>query len=206
MLTTQDVGSLFIPSSPVTAPRQRFRVPIRGTNCIRLISRIRSRIQQESCMELVELLQFTSRSDVTEAKDKIFALLGIADPASQNSLSRMYNKEVREIYVLATRHLLSQQEPSRVLHHAGIGHHRITTGLPSWAVDWNSTSPLRNFWRSPERVPYRASGASLWQFSTHPTIPIIEIKDNTSMRLNQVWRYSGPIGFCRFVPGVWNGR
>ena len=49
MLTTQDVGSLFIPSTPVTAPRQRLRIPIRGTDCIRLISRIRSRIQQESC-------------------------------------------------------------------------------------------------------------------------------------------------------------
>jgi hypothetical protein len=91
-------------------------------------------------MELVELLQSTSRSDVTEAKDKIFALLGIADPAVQNSLSRIYNKEVQEIYVLATRHLLSQQGPSRVLHRAGIGHHRITKGLPSWAVDWNSAS------------------------------------------------------------------
>jgi hypothetical protein len=92
MLTTQDVGSLFIPSTPVTAPRQRLRVPIRGTDCIRLISRIRSTVQRESCMELVELLQSTSRSDVTEAKDKIFALLGIADPAAQNSLSRIYNK------------------------------------------------------------------------------------------------------------------
>jgi hypothetical protein len=127
-------------------------------------------------MELVELLQSTSRSDVTEAKDKIFALLGIADPAVQNSLSRIYNKEVQEIYVLATRHLLSQQGPSRVLHRAGIGLHRITKDLPSWAVDWNSASPPRNFWRSPERVPYRASGASVLQFSTHPTIPIIEIR------------------------------
>jgi hypothetical protein len=142
-------------------------------------------------MELVELLQSTSRSDVTEAKDKIFALLGIADPAAQNSLSRIYNKEVQEIYVLATRHSLSQPEPSRVLHRAGIGHHRITTGLPSWAVDWNSASPPRNFWRSPERAPYRASGASVLQISTHSTIPIIEIRGQCIDEIERCGRVMG---------------
>jgi hypothetical protein len=31
-------------------------------------------------------------------------------------------------------------------------------------------------------------------------------KECSKMGFTQAWRYSGPIGFCRFVPGVWNGR
>ncbi len=188
MLHTQDVGGLFIVSSVVAPPRT---MPFRGAGCIRSISRIRSTIERQSSMELIELLYYSAKSDATLAKDKIFALLGMADTATQLALSGMYRREVQDTFVAATRFLFSQRDPLRVLYHAGIGHPRKTPGLPSWTVDWSSPSGSRNFWSIPELLPYRASGASVLQLSVHPTLPLIEIRgqriDEMGERYGRVW-------------------
>ncbi|PMD14705.1 HET-domain-containing protein [Hyaloscypha hepaticicola] len=188
MLHTQDVGGLFIVSSIVAPPRT---MPFRGAGCIRSISRIRSTIKQQSGMELIELLYYSAKSDSTLAKDKIFALLGMADTAAQSALSGMYRRKVQDIFVAATCFLFSQRDPLRVLYHAGIGHPRKTPDLPSWAVDWSSPSGSRNFWRPPDFLPYRASGANVLQLSVHSTLPLIEIRgqciDEMGERYGRVW-------------------
>ena len=91
MLHNQNVGGLFVVSFAVAPPQT---MPFRGVSCIRSISRIRSKIEQQSCMELIELLYYSAKLDATFLKDKIFALLGMADTAAQSALSRMYLREV----------------------------------------------------------------------------------------------------------------
>jgi hypothetical protein len=73
MLHDQNVGSLFIISSDVAPPRT---MPFR----IRSISRIRSKIEQQSCMELIELLYYSAKSDATFPKDKLCSGWQIQQP------------------------------------------------------------------------------------------------------------------------------
>jgi hypothetical protein len=91
------------------------------------------------------LCSFLVRSQgiqATDARDKVYALLGLAQDDSSAYISVDYaTKTAREVFIEAALYFCYSDSPFYLLGYAGIGStinpsHRIA-GLPSWAVDWS---------------------------------------------------------------------
>jgi hypothetical protein len=187
MLHNQNVGSLFVLASPEHVPRT---LSVRGSNILAL-SYVRDKVQQQGSMSFEDLFDFAIKSEVTRPKDKIYSLLGIADYAAQYTLLGKYQNSVQSIYIDTARHFLSQNDPFRFLHRAGVGHRRKTSNIPSWTTDWNHPTGATPLWRGHETYPYRACGN---------TVPDIKIRLN-SLELECSGEYIDQIGRCgRYQP------
>jgi hypothetical protein len=77
--------------------------------------------------------------DVTNARDRVFALLNISSDAGDDVLAPDYSKSVESVLIDSTIHLLKKRGASIcILSAAGIGSRRILGELPSWVLDWTT--------------------------------------------------------------------
>jgi hypothetical protein len=79
----------------------------------------------------------------SDPKDKVYALLGLTNDDSKQSIVPDYSDSNNErlVYIDTMRYLLRQRiDQLDSLSYAGIGYHRETQNLPSWVPDWSSSA------------------------------------------------------------------
>jgi hypothetical protein len=90
-------------------------------------------------LPLITLLNMTMRSQATDPRDKVFALIGMASDTDQSFVD--YNKSVHDI-LLELAHLYIQREgPLWFLHVRGS---RRSPHMPSWVPDWTKQANATN--------------------------------------------------------------
>lgn len=73
----------------------------------------------------------------TDGRDKVFALLGLAQDAENPLIEPDYTKPVEDVFLHTAWYLYSQDDSlEAILYCAGIGWRRNLPSLPSWVPDW----------------------------------------------------------------------
>lgn len=90
----------------------------------------------QSQLGLTHLLLHMRHHEATDPKDRIFALLGLADEdLDQHALRVDYNRTVEEVSISVTRYLIETHHDLQILGMAG--HVSTEAKLPSWVPDWS---------------------------------------------------------------------
>jgi hypothetical protein len=120
------------------------RAPPSGGAHLGLMESLRCGILDKSPRTLARLLEACQDFGATDPKDKVFAIQGISDAASDVSLLIDYNKEIYDVYLDTAHYLLNRGDLPKVLQLAGIGWPRSKIrcsrngkDLPSWVPDWS---------------------------------------------------------------------
>lgn len=98
--------------------------PVAAGLRITTLVKIRDRIQNGQPFTLFEALMGGINSVATDPRDNIFALQGISAAAESGDVIPDYNSALDRPFLETAEYLLRQENPSRVLHVAGIGFHR----------------------------------------------------------------------------------
>jgi len=83
------------------------------------------------------------RSQATDPRDKVFALLGLVSHALEESILPDYQKSASEVYTNMAKHLLRRDFLVKAIPEAGIGNPRKLPDLPSWVLDWSAQLTTR---------------------------------------------------------------
>jgi len=102
-----------------------------------IMTTINQLLQEGESLPLSILLQLTHRFKATDPRDKLFALMGMSDPASCGPVQIDYTKDVLSLYREIARYIFIRERGLSSLHNAGIGSPRSLTDLPSWVPDWS---------------------------------------------------------------------
>ena len=137
------------------------------SNHIAIIKALRAWQQNGTQLDLLSLVVKYRRNRVTDPRDKIFALLGLAAPAERDAFQADYGKNTAQVYMEFVKVLVERRKRLDVLAFCTL--HRKTAGLPSWTPDWSCDCHLDHelplSYDSLEvevggtRKPYRASGS-----------------------------------------------
>jgi hypothetical protein len=97
-------------------------------------------------MDLVDLIFATRTCGATDARDKIFALLGIYTRRGSDALQPDYSKSIEDVFKEATLYCIRESNTLRVLSLVEFP----TESLPSWVPDLSSSSSLLRLthWRA----------------------------------------------------------
>ncbi|CZR65731.1 uncharacterized protein PAC_15631 [Phialocephala subalpina] len=93
--------------------------------------------------------------DATDPRDRVFALIGLADDSIP--LKANYQMTTSEVYAQATIHLIKTSEDLFVLSFAHDASPNSTSEFPSWAMSWSKTDSNA---RSLSRIGFHASKES----------------------------------------------
>lgn len=113
------------------------RMPL-GFNNLQVTSIYRSMSREKKPILLRDLLQSMCTFDATDARDKIFALVGIATDSEDQAMNPDYEASTEEVFTNISRCLLTRDQSYDLLHSAGAGFDRTQVNLPSWVADWTS--------------------------------------------------------------------
>ncbi|KAM0330173.1 hypothetical protein ACHAQA_004346 [Verticillium albo-atrum] len=139
--------SIMIEDSEVPDHKQ---MPIAATNSL-LLHRVRKVYQgedKETPGKLLELLTQCWTFKATDARDRVFALVGIATDGTHPLVAPDYNKTAEQVFLDTARYLFAQQDSlGELLCCAGVGWPREISSLPSWVPDWTTVdrSVIANF-------------------------------------------------------------
>lgn len=114
--------------------------------------------------------------DATNARDQLFALLGIASDASDPVLDPDYHASVQDAFTRSTRHLITRDGSLQILHAAGTGFPRYLADLPSWVPDWSAAPTVTFLGVAANSAGYRTAGSSTAQVSANGGSRCIELK------------------------------
>ncbi|KAL8840531.1 MAG: hypothetical protein Q9170_001284, partial [Blastenia crenularia] len=138
-----------------------------GMEAVRLFSTFRNSRSQSKPVLVNGALRETWHFKATDPRDKLYAVLGFCDDATDARFRPDYDSSIEDVYKMWTAVLLERgDECALPLPMAGLGIARTYTGLPSWVPDFATSSYEVNL-RSeaigqlPSRA-YQASGAKAW--------------------------------------------
>ncbi|RYP76252.1 hypothetical protein DL771_001871 [Monosporascus sp. 5C6A] len=91
--------------------------------------------------DLLHLLNAVVSFRSTEAVDRVYALLGLLDPADDihQWLEADYSKSPEQVYTLVAQYYI-RSKANDVLSNAGMGYERNLSTVPSWVPDWTALS------------------------------------------------------------------
>ncbi|KAL8800448.1 MAG: hypothetical protein Q9223_007127 [Gallowayella weberi] len=112
-----------------------------GLGAVRLFSAFRDRRHRNEPISLNDALSRTWHFQATDARDKLYALLGFCTDVTDGRFRPDYTARVENVYQAWTEILLERSfEDGRPLPMAGIGLARSYVNLPSWVPDFSSGS------------------------------------------------------------------
>ncbi|KAF2192135.1 hypothetical protein K469DRAFT_716630 [Zopfia rhizophila CBS 207.26] len=121
--------------------------------------RVLDNLDLGNCSDLLDLVINVRHRRCTLPHDKIFSVLGAADPNSpsvQHFCGKInYDKPIQELYQEFSRWWIEEKKDLRVLQACSL-EQRELKGLPTWVADWSDTTPSRRLASS----LYRASGTT----------------------------------------------
>ena len=137
------------------------------SNHIAIVKSLRARQQSGKQLDLLSMVVKYRRNKVTDPRDKIFALLGLAEPTERSLFKADYNKSTAQVYIEFVKMVVETGKRLDVL--AFCNMHRKTPGLPSWTPDWSCNCHLDHelplsydtleVETGGKRKPYHASGS-----------------------------------------------
>ncbi|KAF2651568.1 hypothetical protein K491DRAFT_696336 [Lophiostoma macrostomum CBS 122681] len=120
----------------------------------------RRSIEEDGCVTDEEFLFLHGRQcEATDSRDRIFGLVGLADEETRTSLVPDYELSDCEVFIMATKYLITRRNSLDVLSHCRLGVQK--KDLPSWVVDLSTdltVLPLRS--RENQQVLYRCAGTT----------------------------------------------
>lgn len=128
-----------------------------GVKLLMQMNTARATCQSKERTDFQDLLLHYHHFDATKPQDHIYALLGLASPATRKLLLPDYTLDLGDVYQETAVKLLQQGNSIALLHRAGIGYPRRLRGLPSWVPEWNSTYPEMVFGASHQNAGYNAA-------------------------------------------------
>lgn len=177
----------------------------RHLSCVSAVKKLRDdRAREDSMPEggdsggdmrplgLLELLCLSRNNLATDARDKVYSLLGMTDDPIAQSLIPDYSdgNSAREVYLDVAQLIIGSDRGAEVLHHAGVD--RQTPNLPSWAPDWafqsRSTLPTHLYQCTGINTRPRAS-VSVDSASNKPTLQLRGVILAPVTWLGMAWRY-----------------
>ena len=89
---------------------------------------------------LLNLLAMSRSNGVTDERDKIYALLALANDETARTITPDYSAEntIAKVYTDVAEKYIRQGFGAELLQYPGCDH--LTTGLPSWVPDWSHQS------------------------------------------------------------------
>lgn len=133
-------------------------------NCAAMSAMLSARqdIQADRPRGLLHHLRYLSSfCEVTDERDKVYALLGLATNAERSALHVSYSESTVQVYHRTAKVLIEQGNGIEVLYEAACYTH--LTGLPSWAPNWagERVSESLGWTTSAEGVKtFRATGSA----------------------------------------------
>ena len=136
-----------------------------GYNNEKFLQWTRSKVASGTRQKLLTLLLRHYHAEATDARDKLFALCGLASDSEIIEIN--YQIPIEAVYTDATTKILIHDQNLDVLASANLHDDGTLKGLPSWVPDWSRDPgvimPLlleQGHWESDEN-PWHASGVKL---------------------------------------------
>ena len=115
-----------------------------GVTQVVFMNRYREKVQQGILPHIETLLIAMLQSKATDARDKIWALLGIAETDDDIALIPNYERPEKEVFLATAKHLITKPPTSlESLSFAGASMSRA--GCPSWVPAWTGQPNLTPF-------------------------------------------------------------
>lgn len=156
----------------------------------RIIANLRNTVQSGQTPALASVLMDCTAFKSTNARDKVYGLLGITSDGSHRDLLPDYDYSEMDVFMKTAKYILSRSSPPPVPHmfqRAGTGFGRSvdTEELPSWIPDWKGSLPS-HFLDS--KNVYRSRGLSGWKATIrYPDNPkLIEVCGAKVDRIKQI--------------------
>lgn len=133
----------------------------RGCLGIINLARARQAVEENKPRKLLTLLQHSRSCEASDARDKIYALLGLSEDANEPSIQISYSEPASHLLERVARILILTDSGVEVLYEAG-GYKKLQD-LPSWSPDWTcrkEESQLGDLRNSDDDLIYHASGSS----------------------------------------------
>ena len=113
---------------------RKFKVP-RGYDATRVICALKDSRDSNLPLKLLDNVAYCKDFEITDFRDRIFALLGISSDVEDEDLQPDYKSPNSFVYTRVARCLLLRDQTTKILHHAGSGWRKAYLGLPSWVPD-----------------------------------------------------------------------
>lgn len=120
-------------------------------------SRVGSREAEIQPIPLMDLLESTLRSQATEPRDRVFALLGMAEEEQEFQVN--YEKSVKDIYTDVSRYflcrLITKKDDHALRILSSVKHYPDSANddMPSWVHRWHAPIPEAKLNRTNETQP-----------------------------------------------------
>ena len=85
-------------------------------------------------MDLKKLLRHSRACDASDPRDKVFAYIGLTDPAY--GILPNYSHSINQVLIDTTERIIKTENSLEVLEHAIDSAPPLDPSLPSWVVDW----------------------------------------------------------------------
>ena len=115
---------------------------------------------------LLTLLQMTRKSESSDLRDKVYAMLSFASDLGQDDIVPDYYKSVEQLYIDVARWALQKYNNLDLLGHCAHEDDGKVTGLPSWVPDWSDRA-----WATPFTKIVPSSGDSFSMSDPHAYKP-----------------------------------
>ncbi|KAK5734367.1 hypothetical protein LTR17_009031 [Elasticomyces elasticus] len=128
-----------------------------------LLEDLRSTVREQGGSSLRRLLLFSRTSEATEAKDRIYALVGMLGKEDRGCFTIDYRKPIAVVYAEAMAHIFSTGDGPNFLSGMRFADPASTVpGLPSWVPDFSAQTGEKSTFSSPIKFhpphPRSASG------------------------------------------------
>lgn len=112
----------------------------RNLSQIRLFQQLRDKDSLDASATLLDLLSLSRTNGATDKRDKVYALLGLAQDPVANSIIPDYSpgNTVANVYTALAERYIETGDGVALLHQAGRDH--LIPDLPSWVPDWSHRS------------------------------------------------------------------
>jgi Heterokaryon incompatibility protein (HET) len=147
---------------------------------------------------LLELLTENKGKNASDARDMVFALLGISVDSHPDSFQPDYSKSVRQVYKETVKDVVAREGNLAILAYAG--GLRNKSDFPTWVVDWRATAaptstiPIWTLSQKISRLEYgghvSAAGNTSMVLCFKHDLECLELR---GCYVDQIWRVGGLI-------------